>query len=618
VTVALPTADDTAFASAGDYQRIDLTVLTFAPGEMKKTVTVQVTGDSDSELNETFRVNLSDASGAIIADGQALGTIVNDDLAQAARLQVTLVLTPTSADPNGEVISLPDSQTWLDEWSSFSAEIWADTPQSDTVGVAGASFRLAFSNSYVGAPTVEPGPAFRAANGNATSTIDVNAGRIDFAGTTSLTNVGDDQPVLVARVTFPARSGGPGVPHSRNADYIQAAVGDWMSLASGGIDLVGLGPAVVTLGESPRTEMWPLGYDVDDDGQISFGDLAFLGTAFQQTVGAPGALFAGAVDFDHSGKVDFGDVAFFASNFSRAALDGKGPIVYPDNFPEAWRRYQVETIQVQQETQHKLLHDGFQFGTVIETANQAVIFRPHPDLADADGWGSSLYINPYLAGADAGSGQVDLVAHSDGVEIAASGSVNRAGASTFGTWTWKMRLSYDPATQRVTGTAGQLEVTLTDTLAAGDADLNLYRLASNYLDDVPLQTGGTGDTGDMKHALVSYAADGDPRDFTWVPPNQPAHFPQDASPYLSIDVVGTVNLADPVPNKTPRKPSLGVTLIAQTPGTSLIAGLAWDVSKGKDFAADNVGITPLVLKDLTTGTRFEFAVALESTPPEAA
>jgi hypothetical protein len=38
-----------------------------------------VKGDKTKESNETFFVNLSNANGAMIADGQGLGTILNDD-----------------------------------------------------------------------------------------------------------------------------------------------------------------------------------------------------------------------------------------------------------------------------------------------------------------------------------------------------------------------------------------------------------------------------------------------------------------------------------------------------------------------------------------------------------
>ncbi|WP_425618742.1 Calx-beta domain-containing protein [Anatilimnocola sp. NA78] len=67
-------------ASSGtDYEAITGAVITFAPGELTKTVTVKVNADTTPEPNETFEVKLSAPVNATIADGTGLGTITNDD-----------------------------------------------------------------------------------------------------------------------------------------------------------------------------------------------------------------------------------------------------------------------------------------------------------------------------------------------------------------------------------------------------------------------------------------------------------------------------------------------------------------------------------------------------------
>ena len=68
--------------------------MTFAAGELAKTVTVLVNGDTAAEPNETFYVNLSSPSGGTLADGQGVGTIVNDDPPAAP---TNLTLTPVSS-----------------------------------------------------------------------------------------------------------------------------------------------------------------------------------------------------------------------------------------------------------------------------------------------------------------------------------------------------------------------------------------------------------------------------------------------------------------------------------------------------------------------------------------
>ena len=53
--------------------------LTFAPGETSKAITVQVIGDRLPEPNETFFVNLGSPANAVIAVGQGMGTITDDE-----------------------------------------------------------------------------------------------------------------------------------------------------------------------------------------------------------------------------------------------------------------------------------------------------------------------------------------------------------------------------------------------------------------------------------------------------------------------------------------------------------------------------------------------------------
>src|SRR5262249_3919160 len=53
--------------------------LTFAPGETRKTIAVTVIGDRIPEPIETLIVNLSGPTNGIIADGEALGTILDDE-----------------------------------------------------------------------------------------------------------------------------------------------------------------------------------------------------------------------------------------------------------------------------------------------------------------------------------------------------------------------------------------------------------------------------------------------------------------------------------------------------------------------------------------------------------
>jgi hypothetical protein len=78
VTVSWATSNGMAFATDADYVAASGTV-TMPAGSTSGTITVQVRGDLKYEIDETFHVNLSNPSGATIADGQGVGTIRNDD-----------------------------------------------------------------------------------------------------------------------------------------------------------------------------------------------------------------------------------------------------------------------------------------------------------------------------------------------------------------------------------------------------------------------------------------------------------------------------------------------------------------------------------------------------------
>ena len=88
VTVDWATTGDTA-TSPADFTAGSGTV-TFAPGDDEETVVVNVNGDTLDESDETFNVNLSNASGATIADSQGVGTITDDDTATISVADATV------------------------------------------------------------------------------------------------------------------------------------------------------------------------------------------------------------------------------------------------------------------------------------------------------------------------------------------------------------------------------------------------------------------------------------------------------------------------------------------------------------------------------------------------
>jgi ribosomal protein L35AE/L33A len=129
ITVTYQTADGTATAGS-DYVAVPATVLTFAPGQTSKTVSVNVNGDTLNEGNETFNVNLTSPTNATIADAQGVGTITDDD--------------PVSITINDVSVTEGNS------------------------GTVAANFTVTLSNASTGAITV----TWQTANGSATAGSD--------------------------------------------------------------------------------------------------------------------------------------------------------------------------------------------------------------------------------------------------------------------------------------------------------------------------------------------------------------------------------------------------------------------------------------------------------------
>ena len=116
VTVNYGTSNGTASAGS-DYTAASGT-LTFAPGVTSQTITVPITNDTVAEPNETFYVNLSAPTNAVIGDALGVGTIIDNDLAptvasvsaasatEAGNLIHTVTLSNASSTPISLAYSL--------------------------------------------------------------------------------------------------------------------------------------------------------------------------------------------------------------------------------------------------------------------------------------------------------------------------------------------------------------------------------------------------------------------------------------------------------------------------------------------------------------------------------
>ena len=96
VTVDYATADGTAEAGA-DYEATTGT-LTFKPGDTGKTVSVPLIDDTVEDDAETFRLRLSNASGAELANAEGVGTIRNTESPALPDLTASFKNVPAAHD----------------------------------------------------------------------------------------------------------------------------------------------------------------------------------------------------------------------------------------------------------------------------------------------------------------------------------------------------------------------------------------------------------------------------------------------------------------------------------------------------------------------------------------
>lgn len=202
VTFDIATANGTALAGS-DYVASTLIGQTIPAGSSNATFTVLVLGDTLNEPNETFFVNVTNVSGASVADGQGVGTIVNDDPLPTLSINDVSVY-------EGNAGATP---------ATLTVALSAASGQTVTVNYATANGTAVAPTDYVSAsgtltfpPGTTTGNVTITLNGDATPEADETFS-VNLSGATNatlatssatVTILNDDQPVAVAPTTLPA------------------------------------------------------------------------------------------------------------------------------------------------------------------------------------------------------------------------------------------------------------------------------------------------------------------------------------------------------------------------------------------------------------------------------
>ena len=251
-----------------------------------------------------------------------------------ARVELRLVDETTSTQANGESGVLPDNLDWVDEWSRYWLEIWIDTPTTTDLGILSASLNLSYNTAITSAISIEYGPGFTV---NQTGVIDDLTGSItNLSVETNLTDLGDDQRVLFARIRFESTAD-DGIDLDF-AGQMQLAQSPEFTIHQTEIQLTGGLATEEIQAPSPETRVYANPYDLNDDDKINFRDLLLFASVYGTDPGEAESDYSWFADLDQNHQVSFRDLVFFSTNYRKSKAD-QSSIYYPANFSTAWNRH---------------------------------------------------------------------------------------------------------------------------------------------------------------------------------------------------------------------------------------------------------------------------------------
>ena len=254
----IATADGTATSASGDYVARTLTGQTIPVGQSSYNFDVTVNGDTLAESNETFFVNITNVSGAQVNDGQAQGTIQNDDNAN---------LVISQAYPGGGLSNATYANDFIELYNRGTSTIdFSVTPYSaQFLSTSGSTWTKTDLTSGV----IAPGRYFliREASGGATGSPLPTA---DANGTINLTSTTDGKVALVAGTTLLTGSC-PGDDGTQpfNPANVADLVGYGGTAATANHCYEGTGPVAFTLGNNTIAAFRKAGGCVDTNDNTS-------------------------------------------------------------------------------------------------------------------------------------------------------------------------------------------------------------------------------------------------------------------------------------------------------------------------------------------------------------
>lgn len=306
------------------------------------------------------------------ADDASFTRTFNITVSGLEMVSLRMVTSPTAADTNGEVQSLPTGQNWIAEWDSYWIELWVTTADLNSQGIASVSLDLAYLTGLTSATSIEFGAAFTQ---NQAGTIHDGNGLVEgLAASTNLTDLGINTQLLFARIRFESLAGDEVLldlegkrigPHDLGFQIqtLQIGLGSERLNQNANVD-------------HSAAAIWANPYDLNDDGQVGFRDLLLFASVYNSVVVGASSDYAWFSDFNRNGRVAFRDLVLLATNYNKSKLLQQ-EVIYPNNYPQDWdQQLQVSSLLDAPSTATELTRDQAQ------TALQSAVDDVRPNLTD--------------------------------------------------------------------------------------------------------------------------------------------------------------------------------------------------------------------------------------------
>ncbi len=201
VTFDIATANGSATAGV-DYVARSLTSQNIPAGSSTYTFTVSVNGDTLNEPSETFFVNVTNVTNALVVDGQGVGTITNDDPLPSLSINDVTVTEGNAGTVNATFTVALNAASGRSVSVNYAT---ADGTAAQPTDYASASGSLTFTPGQTSQTITVTVNGDTTPEGNETFFVNLsgatNATISDSQGVGTITN--DDVPVVVNPATIP-------------------------------------------------------------------------------------------------------------------------------------------------------------------------------------------------------------------------------------------------------------------------------------------------------------------------------------------------------------------------------------------------------------------------------